>query len=679
MHQLTLLNSKIVPLNLSSVISPDSYSVNGKRPTNTFVVSRDTGGNIISSYGDDFHDYTPYETRPHRQSIIYYSRLPTGLREDAKWLVFILIYMVDSGRCGMLSIGTVLNHFGLIAKQVRFSALNNITLLELLSSTKHVRNFVDTIRENKGSVQLLAAQLKFLFYLGEEKTGIRSLNKNTLQEISTLFARFPDDKQHPVIPPRLFSSIIKSLWLVIDDFEKHEKSIITFIDEAVKDRSYARSLETQRKNDLDNGYYQSTFIEACDEHNLSDFIKGMEISSIKMFSSYLTAIQITCKNLIHVYSGMRHSEALSLKTDCLRIEQADDGQVVRLIGITSKLIGLRKGAAWVTSKEAVIVVKVAQSIASIIGDYCKIDKKEMPLFPSTAHLPFNNSKSINTSKTVKLLNSLNGNKFLLKLVSNSDWKIQETDLKFLEELDPFRDWRNEDCFKLNHQWLLHSHQFRRSMSFYISQSGLVSLPSLKRQLKHINGEMSLYYSKGSGLVNKSLESLFAGDDHFKQELRDTKPEADSMAYLYQVLLSEEPLYGGFGEKIEKYSRQEWDRHINIEPKSDKSVELLDDRKKLEERFKKGEIAYAVTPLGACTTITPCNKKPLRLITACINCNNAILKSSKITNCVNSYEYFLDQLPHDSLEYRFEKIQLDELKELQNKLIPVKELTDVRIR
>ena len=84
------------------------------------------------------------------------------------------------------------------------------------------------------------------------------------------------------------------------------------------------------------------------------------------------------------------------------------------------------------------------------------------------------------------------------------------------------------------------------------------------------------------------------------------------------------------------------------------------------------IAYKETPLGACTTITPCDKMAFLNITACISCDRAVIKPSKLERVITRQSLFvkeLEQMDSNSVEYRTEMSELKALKRFQDKISP----------
>lgn len=171
--------------------------------------------------------------------------------------------------------------------------------------------------------------------------------------------------------------------------------------------------------------------------------------------------------------------------------------------------------------------------------------------------------------------------------------------------------------------------------------------------------MSLYYMKGAGL---GLSLFDESKDHFMHELNNVKEEADAIAYIYNVLIADEKIGGVHGRHIER----------NIKPKG--ILNILKDREVIIGRFKSGELAYTETPLGACLTTQPCDKKALRAVSACISCDKAVIKLTNLLSVIDKTQSFVDLLSPNSIEYQFESQQLDDLKRLKNdlecKLCPV---------
>ena len=130
-----------------------------------------------------------------------------------------------------------------------------------------------------------------------------------------------------------------------------------------------------------------------------------------------------------------------------------------------------------------------------------------------------------------------------------------------------------------------------------------------------------------------------------------KPLADYTAWVWQILFSDEKLDGINGRVIERTIKANT---------SGAKVLINQDRKKTIRQFKDGQRAYTETPLGGCETITPCDKKLMHSITACIDCTKADLKPSKVKRTIDSMKFFVNSLTPESVEYRTERSELDKL-------------------
>jgi len=221
-------------------------------------------------------------------------------------------------------------------------------------------------------------------------------------------------------------------------------------------------------------------------------------------------------------------------------------------------------------------------------------------------------------------------------------------MRELEQISPFYEYGDE--FAIGAQWPLKTHQFRRSLALYASRSGLVSLPSLRRQLQHITQEMSEYYARGSAWAINII-----GDykEHFGTEFQNTQSESQALAYISHVLLSDEALFGAHGTFI---SRNPSNAEFNIQKREDTI-----------KRFKKGEMAFKETPLGGCAKTGACDQKAMRSIIACIDCKDAVIKPSKLDNLINVQESFTNNFEKNSYAFKLEMADLEALQALKTKI------------
>ncbi|CAI8922600.1 hypothetical protein EMIT0P258_50012 [Pseudomonas sp. IT-P258] len=90
--------------------------------------------------------------------------------------------------------------------------------------------------------------------------------------------------------------------------------------------------------------------------------------------------------------------------------------------------------------------------------------------------------------------------------------IDSQDLIELAATSPELDFAAKESFAVGQPWNLTSHQFRRSLAFYGSSSGFISLPSLKKQYKHMTLQMARYYANNF----ENLKTIFGYYDPEKR-------------------------------------------------------------------------------------------------------------------------------------------------------------------
>ena len=377
--------------------------------------------------------------------------------------------------------------------------------------------------------------------------------------------------------------------------------------------------------------------------------KGLK-PHLKGLTNGTAAIQNVCRTIIHVYSGARHQEILYLPYYCLKEIRRGGKTDYMLHGHTTKLNdGRPKATRWVTSVEASQAIHLAQKVASVIyrtlgsePNENKVKVDEHPLFVSTSHLPFVPASPGTAARRFGIMADRRLDKLLTRLLP----KIEEQDLRELEQIDPHRSWRSEPKYRPGKRWPLTDHQLRRSLALYAPNSGLVTLPSLRYQMQHITEAMSRYYAKGSQLAKRIIGS---NKHHVGIEYQSAQPESQALAYIANVLFSDERLFGGSGNFLEHRKN------------ANGAVRVVDDRDKTLKRFRKGDIAFKETMVGGCMNIEPCEKKAMRSIITCLRCKDAIIKPTKLNLVIAAQKSLVESLGHTTVEYRTE---LDDLQHLQ---------------
>lgn len=374
---------------------------------------------------------------------------------------------------------------------------------------------------------------------------------------------------------------------------------------------------------------------------------------------------------------MRDNEVETLPFGCLITEQLN-GQIHNIaVGETYKFTsGVGRRAKWIIGADAARGIQLAQKISKCVFTIAGIDKVDgnipedkHPLFVSLLYLRFSLATRPSTlGGHVKRTSGLHLKDHRAWILS-FDLRIVEEDVNELNNLDPFRDWKREPYTVGNH-WPLATHQLRRSLALYASRSGLVSLPSLRRQLKHITQEMSIYYAKGSQFSKNFLGNPDSAEQrHFSVELQETKAESEMLSFLLNVIDSDERLFGGQGAF---WQRQKERRNVQI---------ATVDRKKTLKEFSNGLRTYQVTPLGGCGKVGECQEKAMGSFMECVvgdrssfgdakPCKYSYIKVSRLCEVIVSQENRLIQEEQLGIGSMYYKDTLDDLNVLRNYLTKI---------
>jgi len=208
------------------------------------------------------------------------------------------------------------------------------------------------------------------------------------------------------------------------------------------------------------------------------------------------------------------------------------------------------------------------------------------------------------------------------------------------------------------------------LAFYASNSGFVSLPSLKSQYKHMTIEMSRYYRNGFqnlktifGYYDPKKKEFLLPNSHIALEFQMGMPMAVANQLLSDVLFRDAPLFGGTGSYMEKQKTRLESGEVCIE----------DVRAETVARVKNCEISYRPTLLGGCTKVGRCDSFLLGDYTECLSCEGAIIKSEKVNDAIRSATTELANYAEDSGEYQITKVDLERLLSFKTRLIDIAEI------
>jgi hypothetical protein len=542
----------------------------------------------------------------------------------------------------------------------RFAEAKACSVRDVLEQPTLLDAFTRTITGHRAVLWI--TWLSFLGSLDAARLGFQIANPNQWQKLRQEAESARDNsRQHAPLPTRIYGALINNLRIELDDIEAHADRLLAAIVEARQ--LYPAAKAAYHKACADFGP------DLVIRHGLALFLKQRTLDNgLKGLAAALNEAFLVCKLVIHVFSGMRSEEARTLPFHCMVTERAAHGRVHSLIaGITTKLEGSRRRRTkWVTTEdEGFRAIRLAQRLASAIYDGLGLTpsdsdqfKDATPLFPSAAHLPWlaNRHQFHDGGQITHALLHLSRAKE--SLVDRLCPVIEGPDIAELEEIDPFRSWRDEPEFNIGSRWALKTHQLRRSLALYANASGLVRISSLRRQLQHLTREMSLYYGRGSTFCKNFLAEDPEGfRQHVAPEWQDGNEEAKMLAFTLDVLNSKEPMFGGAGNYFQRQRER---------------GEVMT-REEVAKQFKAGLLNYNEGPLGGCSKPGICtSRKGLNLIdVACAtdNCKHLIGKHSRIIQVIRLKRASLAYIDPTSIDYAMETEEIDALEKVEARWRP----------
>ena len=638
----------------SSLSAPDSilidtFDINEIRQD--FIISRDKDGKILSLYKDNVWNLKTYVSNPSQHGIIdFENRIESSNISDVKKLMFLLI-VFGSGRNGsQYSVETLGHYFNdVMVPLSKFALENKTTITKIIENNILLNSYINNKCSNLGKVQCLSSTLVFLDNLSNRSTQINfQRNKDIFKLLKSKINDFSaEHHQTSIIPSRILAESIRQRWIQIEEIETNLTNLIKFLDMCIESERFASSETMINKYKWDcNKTLQ--WKEAINFYQLNNLFKKYSLKNRVNFKGFITKIQGTCKHLLHAYTGMRNGEMLNTQSNRLESVPTNSG-ICRIISTTSKFTGTNQNAKWVTSKEVERIIFILRSINQVIAKHYNLNLNDLPLFLSGNI--FVEKGKIRDNENIRAKRKFDKRDELP--LDYSSLRLTIEDKQEIEEIDFNKNIRD---LEIGLPWEFKTHQYRRSLAIYSIQSGLVSLGALQIQMKHLFREMTLYYSNGASYARKLFD---IPKEHIANDLDALKPELDTLAYIKNVIFSDEKLFGAHGSFVENNTKQNNHKFKTY---------FLENRDKTLKQFKNGEIAYKETALGGCIATEACDSRLTRSITACFDCHGGILKKSKVDNVIQKQKEFISFLDPSSIEYRTEVEDLNRLEELKSKLI-----------
>lgn len=557
---------------------------------------------------------------------------------------------------------TLNNKLFVLRNLARFAEARSCAVRDVLTQTALLDAFGASL-----SSQSVAEWITWITFLrqldSETQLGFTLATPTRWKEVERRAKEYRNNvRQFAPLPTRIYAALINNLSVELDDIEAHKTRLLAALQEAANVYRQAKVAETEHGVRIG-----AALIE---KHELSAYLerRGYASNQVRSLGSAFREIFLVCKLQIHVFSGMRDDEARHLPYHCMVPEESLHGRKHCLIaGTTTKFNkGRRLRTKWVTTElDGFRAIRLAQDFAAIFYEVFGVTpseaddlKDDYPLFPSTNYLPWMRQRVLPGGRFAAIGTKLCHIDCVDSLLSRLCPPIEEEDIAELEEIDPFRAWREEPEFAVGQRWPLTTHQLRRSLAVYANASGFVRLSSLRRQLQHITREMAMYYGRGSTFCKNFIADDPVGyKKHVAAEWQDGAEEAEMLAFVRDVLNSTEPMFGGAGtfyacqrERGEVMSREE-----------------------VAKQMKAGLLAYRDGPLGGCTRPGVCEtRKGLNLIdTVCATdgCKHLIGKHSKIVQTIRLKRAAMTHITPGSITEAIEREDLEALERVEREWRP----------
>ncbi|MCQ0170166.1 integrase [Pseudomonas sp. S12(2018)] len=648
------VSSSAFPLKKAHLQTDAYYGMTLSRIGPGLVISRSEDGSIISLFDDDEWFLPAFDFSVKDKP--YFNFFP--FRQEGKF------NSENIATCKRLLTIKMFSTKSKTGKAIRLP-----TMQSLLTALNHLRTFsdkrsmrIEEIFGKKSIFEEMQASLptsynKSLLGLMRTLVSIDSADRGFLIDGSILpfFEKATRDSrkegdQYAVIPSRILWAKYKQYKERLDDYLKDKNAIHSFIEASIDNRFFGRSdrarfmyqnefmllpAETRATQILE----PLTFWKAIDKYKLTRLAKKYNWSSTMSPSRFLSLVQYCAKCLIHLFTLMRDSEVLNLPVDCLEPIRGWNDEALYLCGTSTKLEGEKTDAKWITTDDIREPVQVLQSIQKLVAGHVESDIKVDWLLLAASNLPYSGNSS---KKGIAIAKNLEAR--LPPAI------ITDADIRELETIDPYRNWRDDKKFKVGQPWRITSHQFRRSIAVFAGQSGLITLPSLKRLLRHITKAMSTYYMKGCSAKNYLFSDI---NPKLTLELKRAKEEADAALFIRDVLKSAEQMYGLAGRRaMEMRKESPW---------------LAGTEAQTNQQVKLGLMAYEETPAGGCTSPTPCDKRAHAKMDTCLGCKQFVGQESRMDETIEIMEFDLAGLKVGTIEYRAELQNLKDFKALRARI------------
>ncbi|NOR68536.1 MAG: hypothetical protein GQ532_02365 [Methylomarinum sp.] len=498
-------------------------------------------------------------------------------------------------------------------------------------------------------------------------------------------------EQHTVIPPIIYEKIYSDAIDIIKkwnfkNFDKDAKNLIsayTNLGETgsnsnkqagVSRKAYqgrlAKFLNHEEKiyDRPGNFEYFKNKIKSVGQVEPTSFFYGSKDMTGITFE--VRRVQAYLARLILLESTMRENELIHLLNEPTKIITTSKGTVYQVLGTETKIHG-GKRVGWVISKNGHIAHKILRQLSDF-SYQIHIKNSELPkwLFPRlSCALVDKSSKNIvgelttsdgrtiyytvvddkpitNTSlfkyKETDFKDKETGEKIKGRWLDRTGgYTLSDADVNFLQTYSSL-DNRLNDNVQPGQVFSITEHQFRRSLPFYASGTGLLSVADLKHQLKHTSIISSFYYADGGRALQAS--GLLLDDETYKEMNEYAIKNIDQTDTILRKELiktmdsSKHTLFGPGLKAVKQFTE-------SIKQSQNPNKEWAD-------LAKEGAIKTKELPHGWCITTKPCDDFANQNFSECFNCANGVLDQDKSIALISNIKNQAKSARNDSNKRNF---------------------------
>ncbi|SHG56272.1 hypothetical protein SAMN02745753_04128 [Marinomonas polaris DSM 16579] len=685
----------ILPLFVESaddLFNPDPVTTTNFVPAIDHVMSRGFDGHIKSVYGDPMWDYSMYvgaSTRFHIERFIQEvctEENADSYRYEFKIILFLLIY-----RSTARAINTIAELFNILKRHTRLAIKQRLTIRESLQDNSTLDFIVHDPKLDKKQIarRLLDANNLFsaLHRISVQIEGFDIFPSNdAFKYLGELIKEYPlISQQTPVIPTRILSHRIKTCLDYIDRFialKDCYECLMEFRHRFVRDYiAEGGSPRVARDNAA------KAFAEELKKDKYSEFVEYFEIEEFQNLKGVPQKVRIPIREMIHAFSGMRKEECNSVAMDGFRFKTIGRNRIAVIRTYTTKM-AKESGyfADWVTSPEIEKAFEAANIINRVTLKYeygldpVMVDESSVPLF-----LSVNTRKRANKGALFDLpIQKASFKGWLWKqhrLNRDPEIIVSHVDMAEILLIDPNASAESlKPGIEVGKHFEFQSHMYRRSLAVYAARSGLVSLPTLKAQFKHIAIQTSAFYGNDAAFAKNfilpkssdiSFDASVISQRGFIKEFQDELAEGQVERLYSEVITADEIVFGGMGSLIQKQKI------------SGKLPTLFTDREKTKKQVKQGRLRCTETPLGNCMAVEVCDRIAFSSITTCVGCGYSVFNNRSVPLLVKTKVDYQGRLERFGTGTPYGKQLEKDIRdiettlEMRNKLINTVDITDGR--